>query len=167
MFCVFHDVNFYIISLFVFFFLKSQSKYCTLVNKPEDKYKVPNGFSVLSELPEATSAVLDSRVISALNKFSHLIDYIHISDQYTGAIQQEDPSSLKQPDVKKMLLAGFNLPPANDMEAAKPLLVLMFYIIERLKRFRLSKEVSVAHFSLIYLAKHTKLKIVCFVPGKK
>ena len=103
---------------------------------------MPNGFSVLSELPEATSAILDSRVVSALNKYGHLIDYIHISDQYNGVIQQEDTANLKQPEVKRMLMAGFNLPPASDMEAAKPLLILMFYIIERLKRFRLSKEVG-------------------------
>lgn len=111
-----------------------------LVNKPEDKYKVPSGFSVLSEIPEASAAMLDSRIVSALNKFGHLIDYIHITDQFTGAVQQEDPNQLKQPEVKRMLMAGFNLPPNSDMEAAQPLLVLVFYIIERLKRFRLSKE---------------------------
>lgn len=111
-----------------------------LVNKPEDKYKVPSGFSVLSEIPEASAAMLDSRIVSALNKFGHLIDYIHITDQFTGAVQQEDPNQLKQPEVKRMLMAGFNLPPSSDMEAAQPLLVLVFYILERLKRFRLSKE---------------------------
>lgn len=120
--------------------LADLSKYCMLVNRPEDKYKVPTGFSVLSEIPEASAAMLDSRIISALNKFGHLIDYIHISDQYTGVVQQDDPSILKQPEVKKMLMAGFNLPTGNDMEAAMPLLVLVFYILERLKRFRLSKE---------------------------
>lgn len=119
-----------------------------LVNKPEDKYKVPSGFSVLSEIPEASAAMLDSRIVSALNKFGHLIDYIHISDQFTGAVQQDDPSVLKQPEVKKMLMVGFNLPPTNDMEAAIPLLVLVFYILERLKRFRLSKEVSDIFFCL-------------------
>lgn len=111
-----------------------------LVNKPEDKYKVPSGFSVLSEIPEASAAMLDSRIVSALNKFGHLIDYIHITDQFTGAVQQEDPNQLKQPEVKRMLMAGFNLPPSSSMEAAQPLLVLVFYILERLKRFRLSKE---------------------------
>jgi len=116
------------------------SKYCILVNKPEDKYKVPIGFSVLSEIPEATAAMLDSRIITALAKFSNFIDYIHISDQYTGAIQQDDPNTLKQPEVKRMLMAGFNIPKNTEMEAVKPLLILVFYILERLKRFRLSKE---------------------------
>lgn len=100
---------------------------------------------MLSELPEATAAMLDSRIITALAKFSNLIDYIHISDQYTGAIQQDDPATLKQPEVKRMLMAGFNLPKNTDMESVKPLLVLVFYILERLKRFRLSKEVRFAN----------------------
>lgn len=126
-------------SLYLLFF--PQNKYCTLVNNPESKYNVPNGFSVLSEIPEATVAILDTRVLAALSKFGHLIDYIYISDQYNGAVQQEDSNSgLKMPDVKKQLLVGFNLPKANDMESAKPLLILVFYLLEKIKRFRLSKE---------------------------
>lgn len=121
------------------------SKFCTLVHKPEEKYNVPIGFSVLSEIPEATSTILDSRLLTALNKYGQFIDYIHISDQFSGPIQQEDPNLLKQPEVKKMLMAGFNLPNdiSNkncDMESIKPLLILVFYIMERLKRYRLSKE---------------------------
>ena len=95
---------------------------------------------MLSEIPEGSSAVLDSRVIAALNKYTNFIDFIHISDQYCGVIQQEDANALKQPEVKRMLIAGFNLPQNVDMEQFKPMLVLIFYIMERLKRFRLSKE---------------------------
>lgn len=120
--------------------LSDLSKFCLLVNKPEEKYNVPSGFSVLSEIPEATSSILDSRVIAALDKYGHLIDYIHISDQFSGPVQQDDPNQLKQPEVKRMLICGFNLPPNIDMETAKPLLILVFYIMEKLKRFRLSKE---------------------------
>lgn len=101
---------------------------------------------VLSELPEATSAVLDSRVLATLNKYGHLIDYIHISDQYNGPIQQDDPSSLKQPEVKRVLMAGFNLPAKDEIDEAIPLRVLVFYLLERLKRFRLSKEVTKTNY---------------------
>lgn len=96
---------------------------------------------MLSEIPEASSAMLDSRVLAILTKYGHLIDYIYISDQHTGAIQQEDTSAaLKMPDVKKQLLVGFNLPKANDMDSAKPLLILVFYLLEKIRRYRLSKE---------------------------
>lgn len=102
---------------------------------------MPSGFSVLSEIGEASSAMLDSRVTGMLLKYSHLIDYIYVSDQYNGAITQDDTSQqLKMPDVKKQLLLGFNLPKSNDMESAKPLLVLVFYLLEKIKRYRLSKE---------------------------
>lgn len=116
------------------------SKFCTLVNKPDDKYNVPQGFSVLSEIPEATAAMLDSKLLAALNKFGHLIDFIHISDQFSGIVQQEDPGQLKQVDVERVLIACFNIPPKTDMETLKPMLILVFYIMERLKRFRLSRE---------------------------
>lgn len=94
----------------------------------------------MSEIPEATFSVLDTRVIAALDKYGHLIDYIHISDQFSGPIQQDDPNQLKQPDVKRILYCGFNLPQNADIESTKPLLILVFYIMERLKRFHLSKE---------------------------
>lgn len=128
------------IQLFHLFFCIFQSKFCLLVNKPEEKYNVPIGFSVLSEIPEATSAVLDSKMVAALNKYGHLIDFIQISDQYCGPIQQEDPNQLKQSEVKRMLICGFNLPQNVDMETTKPLMNLVFYLMERLKRYRLSKE---------------------------
>lgn len=115
------------------------SKFCTLVNKSEEKYNMP-GYSLLSEIAEASSSLLDSRLIAALNKYSHLIDYIHVSDQYSGQIQQEDPNTLKQPEVKRILYCGFNMPAKIDMEEMKPLLVLVLYLMERIKRFRLSKE---------------------------
>ncbi|XP_031619330.1 coiled-coil domain-containing protein 47 [Contarinia nasturtii] len=117
------------------------SKFCILVNNPETKYNVPTGMSVLSEIPEASSAMLDSRVTAMMSKYGHLIDYIYVSDQYNGVISQEDQSQqLKMPDVKKQLSLGFNLPNANDMESTKPLMVLVFYLLEKIKRYRLSKE---------------------------
>lgn len=85
--------------------------------------------------------MLDSRVLAALTKWGHLIDYIYISDQHNGALPQEDASAqLKMPDVKQNLMFGFNLPKANDIESAKPLLVLVFYLLEKIRRYRLSKE---------------------------
>lgn len=41
-----------------------------------------------------------------------------------------------------MLMAGFNMPKGVDMESIKPLLILIFYLMERLKVYRMSKEVT-------------------------
>lgn len=112
---------------------------------------MPNGYSVLSEIPEATSAMLETRVIAALNKYQNYIDYIHISDQFSGQVQQDDPNNLRQPEVKRMLMVGFNLPNKCDMEAVKPLMILVFYILERLKCFRMSKDVSFIASSIYFI----------------
>lgn len=57
--------------------------------RPGEKFGLPSGFFVMSEIAEATSAILDSKVLQAFAKFSPYIDYIHISDQYSGRKQQE------------------------------------------------------------------------------
>lgn len=115
------------------------SKYCKLCS--DDRYNVPAGFNVLSEIPEATSAILETRIITALNKYQSNIDYIYISDQFSGPIQQDDTSSsLKRPETKPMLMVGFNLPQNGNMELTKPLTVLIFYLMERLKVYRMSRE---------------------------
>lgn len=103
---------------------------------------MPTGFSVLSEIPEATSAILENRVITALSKYQQYIDYIHVSDQFSGPVQQDDANNLKLPETKPVLMAGFNLPKDGDMDTVKPLLILVFYLMERLKVQRISKEVS-------------------------
>lgn len=97
---------------------------------------------MLSEIPEATSAFLESRILGVLSKFQNYIEYIHISDQFSGPVQQEDPNNLKRPEVQRMLMAGFNLPKNCDMESVKPLLFVVFYIMEKLKTYRLSKDVN-------------------------
>lgn len=39
---------------------------------------------LLNEIGEAASFILDAKVTALLNKNEDLIDYIHISDQYSG-----------------------------------------------------------------------------------
>lgn len=64
------------------------SIYCP-EKRPGDKFGLPAGYFVMSEIAEATSAIIDSRVLQAFTKYSQYIDYIHISDQYSGPKQQE------------------------------------------------------------------------------
>lgn len=125
---------------------------------------MPSGFGVLSEIPEATSAILESRVITALNKYQSYIDYLHISDQFSGPVQQEEGSTLKQAETKAVLLAGFNLPKHAEMETIKPLLLLIFYLMERLKTYRMSKEVSEIGVSI--LNPETNLSLAYMLQGK-
>ncbi|KAL3273432.1 hypothetical protein HHI36_014876 [Cryptolaemus montrouzieri] len=113
--------------------------------KMGEKFNIPTSFNVMSEIAEATSSMLDSKLTAVLNKFGEMIDYIHFSDQFTGPKQTEDTGSLKLPETEKVLLFGFNLKlKGKSLEAAmkeiEPLMVMVFYFIEKIKRYRLSKE---------------------------
>ncbi|XP_026827747.1 coiled-coil domain-containing protein 47 isoform X2 [Ooceraea biroi] len=121
------------------------SVYCP-EKRSGEKFGLPSGFYVMSEIAEATSAVLDTRVLQAFTKFAPYIDYIHISDQYSGRKQQEDTTQLTMPEVKKVLLVGLNISlkgrtcNAETQEKLKLLLQLTFYLVDKLRRFKLSKE---------------------------
>lgn len=120
------------------------SVYCP-ERRSVEKYGLPSHLNLMVEMGEVASALLDSRVTTIINKFGDLIDYIHFSDQFSGPKQPEDTTLTKLPDTKKVLLFGFNIPvkgrPVNEaMEQLRPLLQLVFYCMEKVKRFRLSKE---------------------------
>jgi Protein of unknown function (DUF1682). len=68
--------------------LVSQSLYCP-ERKSGDKFNLPSGFNVMSEIAEVSSSLIDSKFLTIVNKFSDLIDYIHISDQFSGPKQTE------------------------------------------------------------------------------
>ncbi|XP_022917291.1 PAT complex subunit CCDC47 [Onthophagus taurus] len=114
--------------------------------KPGEKFNIPSTFNVMGEIAEATSALLDSKITAVLNKYSDLVDYIHFSDQYSGVKQPDDNGAIKLPDTQKVLLFGFNIPKVKgahlneSMEQLKPLFIMIFYCIEKIKRYRLSKE---------------------------
>lgn len=41
-------------------------------------------FVLMNEIGEAATVLLDTKVISMLDKFEDVIDYIHVSDQFSG-----------------------------------------------------------------------------------
>ncbi|XP_039275697.1 coiled-coil domain-containing protein 47 [Nilaparvata lugens] len=120
------------------------SVYCP-ERRSGDKFGLPSSFSLLSEMAEVSSAMLDSKVVSTINKYADLIDYIHFSDQFSGPKQPEDTTLVKLPDTKKSLLFGFNVPvkgksASEAMEHIRPLMQLVFYCMEKVKRYRMGKE---------------------------
>lgn len=70
------------------YFSGFQSQYCP-ERRPGDKFGLPSSLNVLSEIAEVSTALLDSKVTAALNKYADLIDYIHFSDQFSGPKQTE------------------------------------------------------------------------------
>lgn len=120
------------------------SVYCP-ERRSVEKYGLPSNFSLLCEITEVAASFLDSRIVAVINKYPDLIGYIHFSDQFSGPKQPEDSSLTKLPDTKKVLIFGFNIPvkakPIHEtMDQMRPLLQLVFYCIDKVKRFKLSKE---------------------------
>jgi hypothetical protein len=136
--------------------IKIAKEYNDLANycpdkKPGEKYGLSSQFVVLSELSEVASGLLDSRTCAVIEKFSHVIDSIHFSDQFTG-LRNADPDMskdgvMKMPEPKHYLFFTFNLPTSNSggncdevFEDIKPLLQFVFHTIDKVKRFRLTRE---------------------------
>ena len=102
----------------------------------------------MSEIPEVTTSMLsDSKMCAMLNKYPDAIDSIHFSDQYTGAKPTDDQTPAELPEGKKVLIFTFNISGLKEkksiddsVEIMKPLMLLVLYFIDKVKRFRLSRE---------------------------
>ncbi|XP_075980405.1 PAT complex subunit CCDC47 [Anticarsia gemmatalis] len=105
-----------------------------------DKHGLPGALAVMSEAPEATAALLDARVQAALALYHQHVQYIHVSDRYSGPKQMEETAVTKPPDTERVMLVSLALGPDGGGEEVRPLLQLVFYLMDKIKRLRLSKE---------------------------
>lgn len=143
-----------------------------------EKHGVPVNYLVMSEIAEVTAAMLDPKMIAVLNKYENVVDSVHFSDQYTGP-KPTDADAAQQtsrPDSKKVLIFNFNVVLKKNnrtasleetMENLKPMMMLVFYFMDKIKRFRLTREgknkadknrskVSEAYWKSIHAAKAEK-----------
>merc|ERR1719431_1516608 len=113
--------------------------------RPADKFEVPGSYFIMSEVAEVASAMLDAKLVSVFKKFPDAIDTIHFSDQYTGPKPSDDQQPLELAQGKQVLFFVFNLL-AKDrtleeaIEDTKPLMMLVFYCLDKVKRYKLSRE---------------------------
>jgi hypothetical protein len=66
----------------------AQSVFCP-ERRAGDKHGLPASLAVMSEAAEATAGVLDARVCAALALYHAHLQYLHISDRYSGPKQME------------------------------------------------------------------------------
>nr|CAG4636294.1 EOG090X08PA [Eubosmina coregoni]SVE69887.1 EOG090X08PA [Eubosmina coregoni] len=123
------------------------STFCPDRKSVIERYGLPANFQLMSEIGEASNALLDPRVCAVINKIPEVVESIHVSDQYSGPKQPEDGGTpSKMPDIRKITIFTFNLVLKNGksisevVESTRPALQLAFYCTDRVKRFRLSKE---------------------------
>jgi len=117
----------------------------TTEKKNAKEMGLPASFSVYSEISEATSAMLDPKVISMLTKYESMVEYLHFSDQYSGIKPQEGDTVTKVPEVSSVIVLGYDIPGRmsageKDIQETKPLMQLLFHCMEKARRFRLSRE---------------------------
>ncbi|CAF2859841.1 unnamed protein product [Rotaria sp. Silwood2] len=116
------------------------SQFCS-ERKNADKRRLSGNYQILSEIGEVSTTMIDNRVADFIDKFPDALEYIHISDQYTGmkvqndsqqsssnsssnnsnvastngsTTQQQDALNLSERSVRRVLIVAFNLIAFND-----------------------------------------------------
>merc|ERR1712020_482828 len=105
----------------------------------------PANYFIMSEVAEVASAMLDAKIVSMFRKFPDVIETIHFSDQFTGPKPTDDQQPLELPQGKQVLIFVFNLLTKDKtleqaIEETKPLMQLVFYCMDKVKRYKLSRE---------------------------
>lgn len=120
--------------------------------KNVEKFGLPSNYSLFFEIAETVPAIIDSTTQSFIKKYEKYIEYFHFSDQYAGAKPQEyvifndfnmmfREASTRLPDTSPTLICSFYLHGNEEKESVYPILInFIFFILDRLHRYRLSRE---------------------------
>ncbi|OCT62251.1 PAT complex subunit CCDC47-like [Xenopus laevis] len=126
--------------------MQDLSEFCSDKPKSAAKMGLPESMATLSEMGEVTDGIMDTKMVHYLTLYSDKIESIQFSDQFSGPkIMQEEGQPLKLPETKKTLLFTFNVPGSGnasvkDMEALLPLMNMVIYSIDKVRKFRLNRE---------------------------
>ncbi|XP_063315481.1 PAT complex subunit CCDC47 [Pelobates fuscus] len=126
--------------------MQDLSEFCGDKPKSAAKLGLPESLAILSEMGEVTDGILDTKMVHFLAHYADKIESIHFSDQFSGPkIMQEEGQPLKLPETKRTLLFTLNVPgngnaSVKDMEALVPLMNMVIYSIDKVKKFRLNRE---------------------------
>uniref|UniRef100_A0A8C8CV92 PAT complex subunit CCDC47 n=1 Tax=Oncorhynchus tshawytscha TaxID=74940 RepID=A0A8C8CV92_ONCTS len=126
--------------------MQDLSEFCSDKPKSGAKYGLPEILAILTEMGEVTDGVMDSKMVHYITNHADKIESIHFSDQFSGTkVVQEDGQPLKLPETKKTLLFTFNVPgmgntSPKDMDTLLPLMNMVIYSIDKVKKLRLNRE---------------------------
>jgi hypothetical protein len=106
-----------------------------------ERFGLPASFALHAEIAETISAILDPFVVQHLQKYEKYIDLIHITDQFCGVKLQEGETYTRLPDTSENMFFTFNvIDSADSFDVNRALLNLTFYLLDKLRRYRLSRE---------------------------
>lgn len=109
------------------------------MRKPISQYGVDSErLFVMSEIRDVTTFILDDKNISFLEKNQHLIDYIHITDQFATVKSEDASPAQKLASPKRMATFSFVLP--SKPSDATELILFSLSLLDRLRRFKLARD---------------------------
>ncbi|CAF1330129.1 unnamed protein product, partial [Didymodactylos carnosus] len=147
--------------------------------KSADKRGLGANYQLLNEIGEVATTLIDSHVTNFIDKFPDALEYIHISDQYTGmknadqqqssstsnpaaqpsttttagsTSQQQDALNTSERSVRRVLIVAFNITARKD----RSVVINTENTIDYLRLvLHLIERTHISHFSL---SKESKLK---------
>lgn len=107
--------------------------------KVSEKLVLPSSFAIYAEIAE-TLSLIDTGTQQFIKKYEKYIEYFHFSDQYSGAKSQDDTPARLPNTSPTLFFSFFLLGDEENENVYKNLLNFTFLLIERVRRYRLSKE---------------------------
>ncbi|KHJ86419.1 hypothetical protein OESDEN_13834, partial [Oesophagostomum dentatum] len=103
----------------------------TTEKKTTSQFGLPPSFALYAEQVEATYAIFEPGVAAILRKYEKSIEYVHISDQYSGPKPPEGETYTRLPEVVRLVQFSLSLDECRDKDSQAELLQLMFYIVDK------------------------------------
>jgi len=105
-----------------------------------DKISLPQSFTIFAEIAETIPALIDSTTTQFIKKCEKYIEYIYISDQFSGP-RQQDEQQTKLPETAPTLIFSYFLLGDEELSGIHELLLnFTFFMLEKVRRYRLSRE---------------------------
>ncbi|CAJ0584535.1 unnamed protein product, partial [Mesorhabditis spiculigera] len=113
-----------------------------LEKKPGSMQGLPASWGIFTELNEAAMGILDPGLLTLLRKYESKIHSIHASDQYCGAKLPDGETYTRLPEVSRVVIITVELQDGGDelRQEETEILNMIFYIVDKVRRFRLSRE---------------------------
>uniref|UniRef100_A0AC35TU72 Coiled-coil domain-containing protein 47 n=1 Tax=Rhabditophanes sp. KR3021 TaxID=114890 RepID=A0AC35TU72_9BILA len=124
--------------------------YCKTVNdlstfatiRSTDKLNLPRTWAVMAEINEYVTTILDSNTVEFLRNNAKYFNYIHISESYTGTVNQEGAEVvLTLPEKDSVVIVSMNLIDQVENEVVnEEINRFIDTLTEKARKLRLSKE---------------------------
>ncbi|PAV57794.1 hypothetical protein WR25_05101 [Diploscapter pachys] len=103
-------------------------------------FNLPNSFALFADQSETIYAMLEPGVANILRKHEKAVEFFHISDQFSGPKPPEGETYTRLPQTNSVIIFSVNISVCDTAESQNELLQLLFYVLEKARKLRLSKE---------------------------